>query len=83
MAQFASEADVAAAMKKAIEDGVPDSTATVTVNGGGHYALEVRSPAFEGKKLVDKQRLVYSQIAHLMAGNDAPVHAIDSMKTVV
>jgi len=82
MVQFASEAEVATAMKNAIESGVPDSTAEVTVNGGGHYALVVRSPAFEGKKLLEKQRLVYGTIAHLMAGNDAPVHAIDAMKTL-
>lgn len=83
MVQFASEAEVAQAIKRAIESGVPESQAEVTVNGGGHYALVVRSPAFEGKKLLDKQRLVYGTIAHLMAGHDAPVHAIDAMKTLL
>ncbi|MFZ6184907.1 hypothetical protein [Nannocystis pusilla] len=30
-----------------------------------------------------QQRLVYGAIAHLMAGDMAPVHAVDSLRTIV
>ncbi len=80
--EFTSEAEVAEAMKQAIESAVPDASAEVTIAGGGHYALVVRSPAFAGQRTLAKQRMVYAAIADLMAGNDAPVHAIDSMQTL-
>ncbi|NBV43428.1 MAG: BolA family transcriptional regulator [Firmicutes bacterium] len=51
--------------------------------GGGHFSLEVISSAFEGKGLLAKQRLVYGALTELMAGEHAPVHAIDSLKTLV
>ena len=31
--------------------------------------------------MLESQRLVYSAITHLMKGDMAPVHAIDSLKT--
>ena len=43
---------------------------------------EVISSAFEGKGLLAKQRLVYGALTELMAEH-APVHAIDSLKTLV
>ena len=51
--------------------------------GGGHFQLAVTSQAFAGKTRIEQQRLVYSAIAHLMAGADAPVHAVDSLLTRV
>ena len=58
--------------------------AVVEVAGqGGHYTIVVTSEAFRGKGPVDSQRLVYGAIAHLMTGELAPVHAIDSLKTRV
>jgi len=68
------------ALREAIERQVPDSRAEVS-GGGGHFSIEVTSPAFAGKSLVDSQRMVYSAIAHLMKGDMAPVHAVDSLKT--
>ena len=65
-------------VKTAIENAIPGSTATVT-GGGGHFEIEVTSKAFEGKRILEKQRLVYSAITHLMAGDTAPVHAVDRM----
>ena len=57
--------------------------ADVEVNGGGgHYSIVVTSTIFEGKNRVAAQRLVYSAIAHLMAGDMAPVHAVDSLRTL-
>ena len=41
--------------------------------------VAVVSTAFEGKRILEQQRLVYSAIAHLMAGDTAPVHAVDRM----
>jgi acid stress-induced BolA-like protein IbaG/YrbA len=72
--------DVLAAIKTAIEGTLPDARADVT-GGGGHYEIVVTSPVFAGKGIVESQRLVHKAIAHLMQGDAAPVHAIDSLKT--
>lgn len=69
-------------MKSAIEKAIPGASVDVTAGGGGHYSLRVVSSAFEGKSLLQKQRLVLSAIADLMKGNDAPVHAIDKLETI-
>jgi stress-induced morphogen len=39
----------------------------------------VVSAAFEGKSRVQQHQLVYGAIADLMAGAQAPVHAIDKL----
>lgn len=65
-------------VKEAIEGAIEGSVATVS-GGGGHFVIEVVSDAFAGKRILEQQRLVYSAIAHLMAGDAAPVHAVDSM----
>ena len=69
-------------VKEAIEKAIPGAQATVR-GGGGHFEIEVVSSEFEGKRLLAKQRLVYSAIKHLMGGDDAPVHAVDSMKCII
>jgi len=54
----------------------------VKVEGaGGHFTIDVTSEAFQGKNMLESQRLVYGAIAHLMKGDRAPVHAVDSLKT--
>ncbi|HEY2774720.1 MAG TPA: BolA family protein [Candidatus Binatia bacterium] len=68
------------ALREAIEKEIPDATVEV-VGGGGHYSIDVASSVFAGKSMLASQRLVYSAIAHLMAGDTAPVHAIDSLRT--
>jgi len=68
------------ALREAIERDVPDSHATVT-GGGGHFTIDVVSPVFAGKSMLESQRLVFRAIAHLMKGDLAPVHAVDSMIT--
>ena len=65
-------------VKKAIEEAIPGAQASVS-GGGGHFEIEVVSDAFAGKRILEQQRLVYSAIAHLMAGDSAPVHAVDRM----
>ncbi|KYF54299.1 BolA family protein [Sorangium sp. So ce315] len=74
------EGSIPEALKRAIEAKIEGATAEVT-GGGGHFNLVVTSPVFAGKSMLESQRLVYGAIAHLMAGDQAPVHAIDSLKT--
>jgi acid stress-induced BolA-like protein IbaG/YrbA len=74
------QGSVTEAVKKAIEEKVPSSVAEVT-GGGGHFQIVVTSPAFAGLSMLESQRMVYGAIAHLMAGDMAPVHAVDSLKT--
>jgi len=76
------QGDVIVAIVSAIESKIANSKADVN-GGGGHYTIAVTSPAFAGLGRVDAQRLVYSAIAHLMAGDAAPVHAVDSLRTLV
>jgi acid stress-induced BolA-like protein IbaG/YrbA len=70
------------ALHDSIVEAMPGAQVVVSSGSPGHYSLEVTSAAFEGKSLLEKQRQVYSAIAHLMKGDAAPVHAIDSMKTL-
>ena len=46
------------------------------------YALVVKSEAFRGRPMLECHRMVYAAIAPLMAGDSAPVHAIDTLKTI-
>jgi len=68
------------ALREAIQKQIPDSKVEVQ-GGGGHFTLDVTSAVFAGKSMLESHRLVYGAIAHLMNGNLAPVHAIDSLKT--
>ena len=68
------------ALIDAIERQIPDSRAEVN-GGGGHFNIEVTSPVFAGKNMLESQRMVYSAITDLMKGDGAPVHAVDSLKT--
>ena len=75
-------AELCEQIKQAVQIALPDAEVAVT-GGGGHFSLEVISSAFEGRGLLAKQRLVYGALTELMAGEHAPVHAIDSLKTLV
>ena len=67
-------------LREAILSRLPE--ADVHVDGsGGHFQIRVVSSEFEGKKTLARQRMVYSAIAHLMSGDNPPVHAIDSLET--
>ena len=68
-------------IRQAIEGALPGAEVEVR-GGGGHFEIRVVSAAFEGKKSLEKQRLVYGAIGHLMKGDDAPVHAVDRLETV-
>ena len=68
------------AITTAIRGRIPDAVVEVA-GGGGHYRIAVVSTAFDGKGLLDRQRLVLSAIKHLLAGDRAPVHAVDALET--
>ena len=64
--------------------GTAIKNAKVDVSGnGGHFSLRVESVMFDGKKTLEKQRMVYSALKELMAGNNAPVHAIDNLERLL
>ena len=74
-------AELAVQLRTAIERAMPGATAKVEARGAGHFEVEVVSDAFAGLTRVKQQQLVYAAIAPLMAGDSAPVHAIDRMVT--
>jgi len=73
--------DINTQIEAAILGAIPDAQVVVAQPSGGHFTIEVTSSAFEGKSLLGKQRLVYSAIKELMAGDRAPVHAVDKLIT--
>ena len=81
--QFTSPDDICRAMREAIAAALPGAEVRVANNSPGHFEVDVASAAFAGKSMVQQQQLVYAAIKELMAGNDAPVHAIDRLKTRV
>jgi acid stress-induced BolA-like protein IbaG/YrbA len=74
-------AELAVQLRTAIERAMPGARAQVEARGAGHFEVEVVSDAFAGLSRVKQQQLVYAAIAPLMAGDSAPVHAIDRMVT--
>lgn len=72
------QGSVTDAAREAIEKAIPGAKASVE-GDGGHYRVAVVSAAFEGKNTLQRHRMVLSAIAHLMAGDMAPIHAVDSI----
>jgi acid stress-induced BolA-like protein IbaG/YrbA len=70
------------AIERAVKEKLNDAVVSVR-GGGGHYEIDVVSQAFAGKSTLEKHRLVLTAIAHLMQGNDAPVHAVDSIRATL
>ena len=68
------------AITAGVRSSIPDAVVTVS-GGGGHYTIDVVSPVFEGKSLLERQRLVLGAIKHLINGERPPVHAVDSLTT--
>jgi len=68
------------AITSSVKGRIPD--AVVAVSGsGGHYRIDVVSAVFAGKSMLENQRLVLGAIKHLINGDRAPVHAVDSLTT--
>jgi acid stress-induced BolA-like protein IbaG/YrbA len=76
------QGSVTDAIRNAVVKAMGDAKVDVS-GGGGHYSIEVTSGAFAGKSMLESQRLVYAAIAHLMKGEMAPVHAVDTLRTRV
>jgi acid stress-induced BolA-like protein IbaG/YrbA len=76
-------ADINTQIEAAILGAIPGAQVHVAQPSGGHFTIEVVSAVFEGKSSLAKQRLVYSAIKELMAGDHAPVHAVDTLITRV
>jgi acid stress-induced BolA-like protein IbaG/YrbA len=74
------EGSVTQAIQDAIKGEIEDAEVEVT-GGGGHFQISVRSPVFQGKTKIQSHRLVLGAIKHLMSGDNAPVHAVDSLRT--
>jgi acid stress-induced BolA-like protein IbaG/YrbA len=70
-------------LRDALGKAFPGDRVEVETASPGHYRLRVVSAAFAGKTRIAQQQLVYAAITHLMAGNAAPVHAIDRMETLL
>ena len=64
--------------REAIEAAIPGSVAVVR-GGGGHFEIEVTAAQFDGLRTLAKHRLVLTSIAHLMKGDEAPIHAVDNI----
>lgn len=74
---------VCAEIAAAVREALPDARVEVRPASPGHYEIEVVSAEFAGRPRVRQQQLVYSAIAHLMRGEQAPVHAVDRLETRV
>lgn len=70
------------AITNGIKTTIPDAVVSVK-GGGGHFTIEVVSPVFAGKSILEQQRLVLGSIKHLINGAAPPVHAVDSLVTRV
>jgi len=70
-------------LRSALEAVFSGDEVHVDSPSAGHFTLRVVSRQFDGLSRVQQQQLVYRAIGHLMAGSDAPVHAIDRMETRV
>jgi len=68
-------------LRAALRTALPDAAVEVEAGSPGHFSLSVVSAAFAGLPRVRQQQKVYAAIAHLMAGDAAPVHAIDQLIT--
>ena len=79
--QTSFQGSIPDAIRDAIREKIADAETEVS-GGGGHYTIRVQSAVFAGKSLLEKQRLVLGAIAHLMKGDDAPVHAVDKLETI-
>ena len=71
--------DISSEIKQRIEQSIANSQAEVLCGGNRHYSLTVVSDTFDGLSQVKQHQLVYATIKDLMAGDDAPVHAMDQM----
>ena len=70
-------------VQSAISAAIPGAQVAVRAASPGHFEIRVVAEAFRGRSRVDQQRLVLGAIAPLMHGDDAPVHAVDQLQTLL
>jgi len=75
--------DLAEQLSTAVAGALPGAEIEVRATGAGHFEIRVASETFAGQSRVAQQQAVYAAIAHLMKGDAAPVHAIDTLETRV
>jgi len=73
--------DMSAELKQRIEQSIRDAQVEVVAGSERHYEISVVSPSFEGLSSLKRQQQVYAAFTDLMAGENAPVHAIDRLQT--
>jgi stress-induced morphogen len=73
--------DVGERLRDAVAGALPGATVEVRAAGPGHFELRVVAEAFRGRSRLQQHQMVYGAIAPLMAGDAAPVHAIDRLVT--
>lgn len=61
-----------------IAQGLPDAQVKVATDGAGHYEALVVSPAFAGKRSVQRHQMVYATLGQRV-GNE--IHAL-ALKTL-
>lgn len=71
--------DISEQIRRAIAEALPGALIDVRAQGPGHFEIDVTHADFAGKPRVRQQQLVYGAITHLMAGANAPVHAVDRL----
>ncbi len=69
-------------IRAAVEAAVPCTELDVQSNSPGHFTIRVVSPVFADLSRVKQQQLVYASLKNLMAGNAAPLHAVDRLDCV-
>jgi stress-induced morphogen len=73
--------DMSRAIIERISTQIPGAEVSAKMNGDRHYTITVKSASFSGETMLACHRKVMSAIAPLMDGDDAQVHAIDSLRT--
>lgn len=56
-----------------IEDNSAEHAGHTSAGGAGHFTVHIATPAFEGKSLIQKHRLVYDAVDSLM---ESEIHAL-------
>ena len=67
------------AMETAIREAIPDAQDVDIKANGNHFTVRVVAASFKGRTMIQKHRMVLSAISPFMAGDGAPVHAIDQL----
>lgn len=49
-----------------------------SARGGGHFRVAIVAPAFAGKSLIERHRMVYGALAEEMAANEIHALSIDA-----